>query len=49
MVKINFMWQKNAFERVHNARHKNVTSALNTTFFKKVDVASFMTTDEQLQ
>ena len=21
-------------ERVHNARHKNVTSALNTTFFK---------------
>jgi len=23
-----------ARERVHNARHKNVTSALNTTFFK---------------
>ena len=23
-----------AVERVHNARHKNVTSALNTTFFK---------------
>jgi len=22
------------YERVHNARHKNVTSALNTTFFK---------------
>jgi len=24
----------NAIERVHNARHKNVTSALNTTFLK---------------
>ena len=26
--------RKNTNERVHNARHKNVTSALNTTFLK---------------
>jgi len=28
------LFKNMSYERVHNARHKNVTSALNTTFFK---------------
>ena len=33
IVELNSMFNS-TMERVHNARHKNVTSAVNTTFFK---------------